>query len=197
MDTENGRKRRRHCAELKAQILAECAVPGASVAKVAMAHGINANIVHGHQLAQSWRARPRAVTVSEQFVPVAVAPIVDQSVENATIEGNQRRGGITVKLLQLADERGDGLVRLGASCFGDRLRRCGWPWSHWTCALAPKPRWRVVTVFGAARPHHAYLFANRRANRMKVLVHDGIGVWLAARRSTAVGSFGPRMPAAR
>ena len=41
---------------------------------------------------------------------------------------------------------------------------------------------RVVTVFGAARPHHAYLFANKRANRMKVLVHDGIGVWLAARR---------------
>lgn len=40
----------------------------------------------------------------------------------------------------------------------------------------------VVNVFGAARPHHAYLFANRRANRMKVLVHDGIGVWLAARR---------------
>jgi transposase len=41
---------------------------------------------------------------------------------------------------------------------------------------------RVVQVFGEARPHHAYLFANRRANRMKVLVHDGIGVWLAARR---------------
>lgn len=41
---------------------------------------------------------------------------------------------------------------------------------------------RVVNVFGAAKPHHAYLFANRRANRMKVLVHDGIGVWLAARR---------------
>jgi transposase len=41
---------------------------------------------------------------------------------------------------------------------------------------------RVVQVFGAARPHHAYLFANARANRMKVLVHDGIGIWLAARR---------------
>ncbi|GAB3333649.1 IS66 family insertion sequence element accessory protein TnpB [Bordetella tumulicola] len=41
---------------------------------------------------------------------------------------------------------------------------------------------RVVKVFGAAHPHHAYLFANRRANRMKVSVHDGIGVWLAARR---------------
>ena len=47
---------------------------------------------------------------------------------------------------------------------------------------------RVVTVFGAAHPHHAYLFANRRANRMKVLVHDGVGVWLAARRLN-VGKF--------
>ncbi|WP_183135952.1 IS66 family insertion sequence element accessory protein TnpB, partial [Pseudomonas savastanoi] len=28
----------------------------------------------------------------------------------------------------------------------------------------------------------AYLFANRRANRMKVLVNDGLGIWLAARR---------------
>lgn len=36
----------------------------------------------------------------------------------------------------------------------------------------------VVTVFGAAHPHHAYLFANR----MKVLGQDGIGIWLAARR---------------
>jgi transposase len=41
---------------------------------------------------------------------------------------------------------------------------------------------RVVTVFGAARPHHAYLFANRTATRMKVLVHDGFGIWLCARR---------------
>jgi len=41
---------------------------------------------------------------------------------------------------------------------------------------------RVVNVFGAAHPHTAYLFANKRANRLKVLVHDGIGIWLAARR---------------
>lgn len=41
---------------------------------------------------------------------------------------------------------------------------------------------RVVAIFGAARPHHAYLFANRAANRMKVLVHDGFGIWLCARR---------------
>lgn len=41
---------------------------------------------------------------------------------------------------------------------------------------------RVVNVFGAAHPHCAYLFANKRANRIKLLVHDGLGIWLAARR---------------
>jgi transposase len=41
---------------------------------------------------------------------------------------------------------------------------------------------RVVRVFGEARAHHAYLFTNRRCNRIKVLVHDGIGIWLCARR---------------
>ena len=41
---------------------------------------------------------------------------------------------------------------------------------------------QVVAVFGEARPHHAYLFANQRATRMKVLVHDGYGIWLAQRQ---------------
>jgi transposase len=41
---------------------------------------------------------------------------------------------------------------------------------------------RVVAVFGAAQPHHAYLFTNRRVNRIKVLVHDGFGLWLVVRR---------------
>lgn len=41
---------------------------------------------------------------------------------------------------------------------------------------------RVVQVFGSAHPHTAYLFANRRGTRMKVLVHDGVGIWLASRR---------------
>jgi IS66 Orf2 like protein/IS66 C-terminal element/Transposase IS66 family len=38
---------------------------------------------------------------------------------------------------------------------------------------------RVVSVFGEARSHHAYLFMNRRANRVKVFVHDGFGLWHA------------------
>lgn len=41
---------------------------------------------------------------------------------------------------------------------------------------------RVVQVFGCARAHHGYLFANARATRIKLLVHDGFGVWCAARR---------------
>ena len=70
MDTMKDSKkivRRRHSADLKAQVLSECEQRGASVASVAMSHGINANIVH------KWRrlagAAPVAVT---SFVPVAL-----------------------------------------------------------------------------------------------------------------------------
>ena len=35
---------------------------------------------------------------------------------------------------------------------------------------------RVVAVFGAAQPHTAYLFANKRGRRMKLVAHDGFGV---------------------
>jgi len=40
---------------------------------------------------------------------------------------------------------------------------------------------RVMAVFGAAKPHFAYLFAYRRGNRMRVLVHDRVGIWLVLR----------------
>lgn len=79
MQSEDRKRRRRYSAQLKAQVMAECAAPGASVAQVAMAHGINANVVH------RWRqwAReggPRRTSVSpatsvaaEGFVPVVVS----------------------------------------------------------------------------------------------------------------------------
>ena len=41
---------------------------------------------------------------------------------------------------------------------------------------------RVVQVFGAAHAHHGHLFANARATRIKLLIHDEFGVWCAARR---------------
>lgn len=43
----------------------------------------------------------------------------------------------------------------------------------------------VVQVFGAAQAHHGYLFANARFNRVKLVVHDGFGVWYATRRLNA------------
>jgi transposase len=40
----------------------------------------------------------------------------------------------------------------------------------------------VVNTLGQAQAHHGYLFANARATRLKLLVHDGFGVWCAVRR---------------
>jgi transposase len=50
----------------------------------------------------------------------------------------------------------------------------------------------VVHTLGAAHAHHGYLFANTRASRMKLLVHDGFGVWCAARRLNAGRFIWPR-----
>lgn len=42
---------------------------------------------------------------------------------------------------------------------------------------------RVVRSFsGGATIHSAYLFTNKSANRLKVLVYDGAGIWLCTRR---------------
>lgn len=38
--------RRRYDAQLKQQILAQCAEQGASMARIALSHGINANVVN-------------------------------------------------------------------------------------------------------------------------------------------------------
>ena len=48
---------------------------------------------------------------------------------------------------------------------------------------------QVVHGFAlGAQAHHAYVFANRRADRLKVLVFDGVGMWLCTRRLQS-GSF--------
>lgn len=96
MEAEQSRKRRRYSRELKAQILAECEVPGMSVAKVALAHGINANILHG------WRKvtrRAEPVVVRQEFVPVAVAPTSPALGDDRAIELELRRGTMAIKLL--------------------------------------------------------------------------------------------------
>ena len=70
MGSEKTATRRRYGADAKVRVLAECDVPGASVAKVAMAHGINANVVHRwRQLAREGRGAP--ATITGEFVPVS------------------------------------------------------------------------------------------------------------------------------
>jgi transposase len=51
---------------------------------------------------------------------------------------------------------------------------------------------QVVRGFvDGAQPHHAYVFANRRADRLKVLVYDGVGMWLCNRRLQTGGFTWP------
>jgi len=85
--------RRRHSAELKMQILAECAQPGASVARVALSHGINANIVH------KWRRLAggnQEASAEPTFVPVSLPPPASSSVADIRIE--LRRGAASVAI---------------------------------------------------------------------------------------------------
>lgn len=104
MAGETRERRRRYSAELKAQILAECEAPGASVAGVAMAHGINANVVHRwRQWAREGGARRRrpsptpAATGAASFVPVVLseAPTGERTDE---IQIELRRGATAVAI---------------------------------------------------------------------------------------------------
>ena len=111
MQTGTGAPRRRHADELKARVLAACAEAGASVAAVAQAHGLNANLVH------KWRrgcgspthgaARPvrSAVAAGAEFVALTLpATTVAAPVTNgqafttpaADIRIEWRRGSATI-----------------------------------------------------------------------------------------------------
>jgi transposase len=75
--------RRRHSAALKAQVLAECAQPGASIAQVALSHGINANVVHKWRRLSGAKAQvaPAPSFVSVALAPAAAAPAPDIRIE--------------------------------------------------------------------------------------------------------------------
>ena len=68
--------RRKHSAEFKAQILVECQQPGASVAAVALAHGLNVNLLRkwlvGNGIKRAGLAAPRTVS---RKLPTAIVPV--------------------------------------------------------------------------------------------------------------------------
>lgn len=97
MTGDKATTRRRYSVEFKAQVIAECDVRGASVAKVAMSHGINTNVVHG------WRKLAResgaiALRRQQEFVPIRVSQPVAQPVAEGGIEVELRRGAVTMKI---------------------------------------------------------------------------------------------------
>jgi transposase len=85
-------QRRRHDPEFKQQVLAQCAEPGASVAQIALSHGLNANLVH------KWRRLAGSVSykpASPEFIPVALTP--HASAPAPPIELDLQRGALCVR----------------------------------------------------------------------------------------------------
>jgi transposase len=94
--------RRRHSAELKAQVLSECEQPGASVASVALSHGINANIVHKWRRLANASCTPLPVA---SFVPIALPS--PSCAAPADIRMELRRGATTMTITWPAAVAGD------------------------------------------------------------------------------------------
>lgn len=90
-------RRRRYSREVKDAVLAQCEQPGASVARVAMEHGINANVVH------SWRKRTRGGAVGhhepiqEQFMPLTLPAAMTNPVAHV-VEVEVQRGATLLKV---------------------------------------------------------------------------------------------------
>lgn len=86
--------RRRHDTELKTLVLEQCKQPGASVARIALSHGLNANLVH------KWRREARQdetpVTAKSEFIPVQLAAPAPAARQVVRIE--LRRGAIAVNV---------------------------------------------------------------------------------------------------
>jgi transposase len=59
--------RRRHSDDLKAKVLAACDAPGASISGVALAHGLNTNLV------RKWRSGRGAKTAGMAITPAAAS----------------------------------------------------------------------------------------------------------------------------
>jgi transposase len=91
-------RRRRHSAELKARILAACAEPGASVSRIALENGLNANLVFKwRRLAGRDQSSAKMLVPVAEFVPLPVLPSA-AAVPVGDIRISIRRGGTTLDI---------------------------------------------------------------------------------------------------
>jgi len=95
MDLKTPTTRRRHSRQLKAQVLAECAQPGASVAAVALSHGLNANLVHKWRRDQVASSVPMAHAVAGEFIALPTPPLPSPAAP-PEIRIELRRGGTAI-----------------------------------------------------------------------------------------------------
>ena len=103
----NRSTRRVHSAQFKGQVLAECRQPGASVSAVALAHGLDANVVHkwlagrGLKRMGAKAAASKVAAPAIQFVPIELAPstrTVAPSSSSSHIRIELQCGGLHLKL---------------------------------------------------------------------------------------------------
>jgi transposase len=92
MEEAKPKARRRHGRDLKSRVLAECDTPGASVAKVALDHGLNANLVHKWRREAS-RGQGHVEVPPSQFVAVALPPATEPA---PVIRIDVRRGQTSI-----------------------------------------------------------------------------------------------------
>ncbi len=102
MEESKREPRRKHSVELKSQVLAECAQPGASVAAVAMAHGLNANVVHKWRRSGAAADMPTATlaltkNTANGFIAVEL-PTQGAPVSSSDIRIELRRGATTMNI---------------------------------------------------------------------------------------------------
>lgn len=96
MEEAKAARRRRHDAELKRRVLEACAQPGASVAQIALAHRLNANLVHKWRRQAEGREPTRALARREVFLPVALS--AQSALADADIRLEIKRAGTTVNV---------------------------------------------------------------------------------------------------
>jgi transposase len=92
-------KVRQHPAALRQKVLMQCAQPGASVARVALSHGLNANLVHAwRQQERTALAPPDAGTPAPavQFIALQMPASAPAALPDIRIE--LRRGATTVSV---------------------------------------------------------------------------------------------------
>jgi transposase len=103
VDLMGRRRRRRHSAEFKASVIGECLRPGVSIAAVALAHGLNANMLRKWVIdAEHKGVRPAAAPVPVANVPMPPS-FVPLALHAPAVEGDIRielqRNGTTVKVV--------------------------------------------------------------------------------------------------